>query len=160
MEPQSTTAINLFTSEKVKKWFDDLVATIRKDQIILQTGIASEEKEKMYKTFIIGNEEEVNSTVRATNSMYFIKNLVLDYFNELMENNLHPNKLALDLSGTKILVWAEINDNDEETESALILCEAKVNSKYFKYDFNITSTIVEKSDNLEIPPHYQDVLKD
>lgn len=160
METQSITDINIFTSEKVKRWFDDLVATIRTDQVILETGIASEEKEKIYKAFINGNEEEVNSAIRATNSWYFIKNLVLDYFKELIENNLLPNKLALSLSGETVLVWAEINDNDGEIESGLILSEAKVNSKYFKYDFNITSTIIEKSDNLEIPPHYQDVLKD
>ena len=59
------------------------------------------------------------------------------------------------LSNSKLLVWSEIEDNDEDMEDALLIAEAKVNGKYQKDGFYINSTIVEKSDNLSIPNHYQ-----
>jgi len=96
--------------------------------------------------------------VRESTSMNFIKELMVDYMKELQTHNKLPLKLAVALSDSKIIVWAEVDDNDEETEDALLLTEAKINSKYFQYGFYINSTILEKSDNLSIPPHFQTII--
>ena len=63
------------------------------------------------------------------------------------------------LSDSKILVWAVVDDNDEKTEDALIIAEAKVNGKYYEKGFYLNSTIIEKSDNLSVPPHYQKIIE-
>ena len=157
--PDNQTAINIFVSEGVKLWFNELVATIRKDELTLETGLASPEKEQMYKTFISGDNNKIFSTARASSSMYFIQSLVVEYINKLRSSDIHPLKLLLDVSDAKVLAWAEIKDDDFEMEKTLLLCEAKINAKYFQYGFNLSTTIVEKSDNLPVPEHYQDVLK-
>ena len=54
-----------------------------------------------------------------------------------------------------VLVWAEINDDDEQMEDKLILSEAKINAKYHLYGFDMESTIVETSDKLPVPNHYR-----
>ena len=142
----------------MRAWFDDLIGSLRADELLLEKDMASEEKKKMYSTLFNGDERELNASSRSASSVYFIKNLVFDYFDELKAYNRQPLKLALELSDAKILVWAEVEDDDEDTEDALILAEAKANAKYSAYGFHISSTIIEKSDRLPVPPHYQTVI--
>lgn len=144
-------------NHKVKSWFDELVEQIRVDQLMIETETAPKDKQRMYKSLILGQETEVVAMSRASSSMYFIKNLLLDYINELNNYKNKPLNLALDLSDAKVLVWAEIEDGDEDTEDALILSEAKANAKYSIYGFHVSSTIVEKGDSMSIPPHYHKV---
>jgi len=84
-------------------------------------------------------------------------NLVHSYFLELMERKGVPNRLALDISDSKILVWAEIENDDDSVECALILSAAKANANFSKYGVHISSTIVEKRDNLIIPKQYKEI---
>jgi hypothetical protein len=88
---------------------------------------------------------------------FFVQNLVHSYFLELMERKGVPNRLALDISDSKILVWAEIGDDDESTERALILSAAKANADFSEYGVHISSTIVEERDKLVIPRQYKEI---
>lgn len=135
-------------------WFDNLVATIRKDQLLLESGIAPKEIKEAYNLLMCGNNQKLQVAVRNLNSSYFIEKLVLSYIQELNARKSAPVKLALQLSESKILVWAEIKDNDEKTEDALLLAEAKINAEYHKFGFNISSTIMEESDNYPIPEQF------
>ena len=67
------------------------------------------------------------------------------------------NKIAFDLSRSKILVWAEVGDDDENTINQLILAEAKTNADCYNNDFKIATTVVEQGENVEVPPHYKSV---
>ena len=145
-------------NEKTKVWFDKLIGSIRADQIMLETNTASPEKTKMYNSLILGQDEETFKMSRASSTMYFIKNMILDYLNAFKEYNSRPLKLAVELSDAKILVWAEIKDNDDETEDTLLLAEAKTNAKYSEFGFHISSTIVEECDKTSIPSHYQNII--
>ena len=48
----------------------------------------------------------------------------------------------------------KIDNDDDELEKQLILVEAKVNAKYHSFGYDLTSMIVEKSDDLPLPSHY------
>jgi len=146
------------SSQRMRAWFDDLIGKLRADEVLLENNMATEGQKQFYNTLISGSENEIHASARNSSSLYFIKNLVFDYFNDLKAYNSHPLKLALDLSDAKILVWAEVDDDDEATEDALILAEAKANAKYSDYGFHISSTIIEKSDRLPVPPHYHQLL--
>ena len=74
----------------------------------------------------------------------------------IRKNHLIPKKLAFDINDTEVLVWAEIDNNNEELEKQLILAEAQVNSRYHQYGYDMTSMIVEESDLLPIPNHYSE----
>ena len=85
-------------------------------------------------------------------NQHFIKNVIVEYLQEISKKL--PIRLAFDLDDSEVLVWAEINDDDEEMENFLLLAEAKVNANYHKYGYDLTSTIVEVRDGLSIPNHY------
>ena len=157
MSNTSPSLTNNDVNEKMENWFENLVAGIRKDHLMLETNTAPENTTNLYNTLMNGTQTELFATTRGASSKYFIQTLLNDYFAELKKYKRSPLKMALDLSDAKVLVWAEIEDNDEETENTLILSEAKANAKYAAYGFYITSTIVDKTDNLAIPNHYQKV---
>jgi hypothetical protein len=111
--------------EVMQKWFDDLVSSIRVDQLELETNTASAEKERIYNNFISGNHIETMTEMRSITSKAFIQELVFFYLKELKQRAVQPEKLAFVLSDAKILVWAEIKDNDDSSEDHLLLAEAK-----------------------------------
>lgn len=143
--------------DQIDEWFGSLIQGIQTDHFLLKENIASEDTKKFYTAAMSGNELSVAAQVRETSSRFFITKLVFDYLKEIITFKKIPLKLALGISDSKIMVWSEINDNDDATEDALLLAEARVNNKYQANGFFINSTIIEKSDNLKIPPHYQKI---
>jgi len=141
--------------EKIREWFDQAIHDINVDRMMMETGTAPEAKRQRYEDRMFGRLENVNLDSRKASSIYFLENLLRDYLIFLKEFNAFPLELALNLSDAKILVWAKINDDDDRAEDALLLSEAKANDKYSRQGFFISTTIVEDSDNLQIPPHYQ-----
>lgn len=138
-------------------WFDEMVANLRYDEQLFNNDIMEKEQKQFYQSMIDGNTEDIVSTVREKSSSYFIGRLVNDYFKELISSKKHPKKLAIELSDSKILIWAEIFSNDEEMENALILSQAKTNAIYSKFGFHVSSTIVDDCDNFEVPSHYKNI---
>lgn len=145
-------------SHIINNFFEAVVDNIKTDHLLISEDIATAETKSFYNDIIFGDEVDVVSKVRETSSMFFIKGILKDYVTEIRNYNKLPLKLALGLSDSKIMVWCEINDGDDNTEDALLLAEAKVNAKYYKHGFYLNSTIIEKSDNLEIPPHYHKIV--
>lgn len=89
---------------------------------------------------------------RDLSHQFFIPKILFDYLS-LVRKDM-PLKLAFDMSGSEILIWAEIEDDNFEMEHKLILSEAKINAMYHEYGYDLTSMIVEKSEHLNIPKHY------
>lgn len=145
------------SKEEMNNWFVSLIDNIKVDHFLLETDTASETKKDFYNALINRNDNKVFTDMRRASSQYFIQDLVVEYANEISAHR-KPLKLALGISDSKILVWAEIEDDDEEMEDILLLSEAKVNGKYNLQGFYINSTIIEKSDNIPVPPHYQSIL--
>ena len=111
----------------------------------------------------VENQSETNQwfdemVSKKTSSAFFIKNLINSYFKELGERKARPNSVALELSNSNVLVWADIENDDELTEDALILSAAKVNYAFSTFGFHISSTIVEVGDKLNVPKHYKEVF--
>lgn len=144
--------------QDTNQWFDDMISNLRVDQLLLEADVLQKHKKEVYEAMISGNHDFMHDYARKTSSVFFIKNLIDSYFIELVERKAIPNRLALELSNSKVLVWAQINNDDEQTEDALILTAAKVNNEFSKYGFYISSTIVEEDDNLSIPKHYKEVI--
>jgi hypothetical protein len=120
--------------------------------------VLERQKKEVYEAMIMGNQDFMHKYARKTSSAFFIKNLVDSYFIELGERKARPNRVALELSNSKVLVWAEIENDDELTEDVLILSAAKVNYAFSTFGFHISTTIVEVDDNLNVPKHYKEVL--
>lgn len=144
--------------EAINSWFTELIDDIKTDHFLFSQDVTTPEKRKFYTDLISGNTEATLSTIRTASSMYFISNIIKDYLQELKTAQKRPLKLAMGLSDSKLLVWAVVKDNDEKTEDTLLIAEAKVNGKYQEKGFYLSSTIVEESDNIPTPPHYQPII--
>ncbi len=142
----------------MNEWFNTLIDTIKVDHFLLETDTVSTEKKELYQALIAKDHAKVFGDMRTASSQFFIKQLVLEYAQHIYTSRT-PLKLALGISDSKILVWAEIEDNDEEMENLLLLSEAKINGKFNIHGFYINSTIIERSDAILIPPHYQSILQ-
>lgn len=141
----------------VDAWFDEMVANLRYDQALIENDIIEDDKRKVYNALISGDLDFTHGYARNASSAYFIAKMVNAYLKELVKSGSKPTKLALELSDSKILVWAEIANDDEVMEDALILTEAKTNARFSQYGFYISSTIVEACDSLSVPEHYRNV---
>lgn len=133
-------------------WFDEFIAAVRTHQLQLETDTATDELKSIYNVLFSGNEIDLASLNKISANQFFVKNMVFEYL-KLLHNNI-PLKLAFDMDDSEVLIWAEIQNNDETMENFLLMAEAEVNAKYHKFGYDLTSTIVESNDNLSIPGHY------
>lgn len=147
-----------FNQDELDNWFESFIDDIKTDHMLLSSGVADEDKKNFYKAIMKNNSLELAKTSRDVSTMVFIKSLVQEYIKELVSQKNLPLKLALGLSDSKILVWSEIEDDNEKMEEALLIAEAKINGKYYNHGFYINSTIIEACDKLTIPPHYQKII--
>lgn len=143
--------------DEIDNWFSQFIDHLKADHFLLSEGVANRQTSNFYNDLIFGDKTAVVANLRKSSTLYFIENIIKDYLKELNLFTQKPRKLALALSDSKILVWAEIEDEDEQTEDALLIAEAKVNGLYYQHGFYLSSTIIEKSDNLQIPQHYQKI---
>jgi len=140
-------------SSNKTEWFDHLVATLRTHELQLETDTASKDIKKMYELLMSDNMDEMFKMNKIVSQQYFVKKILIDYLH-ILDNNL-PLKLAFDFNDSEVLVWAEIEDNNEVYEHVLTRAESKINAIYHPYGFDMETMIVEKSDNLPVPNHYK-----
>lgn len=142
------------SNEQVSLWFEKYISHIRVDQLQMELGVADTEKTELYKNAIEGNYEEVFKRIRSETSQMLIQKVVNFFLVELFNRRALPEKLAFSLTPATIIVWAEIKDNDEQVEDAILLAESKVNAYARQFDFSVDTMIVEKSDAIPVPSHY------
>ena len=138
---------------KTEAWFDDLVATLRSHEVQLHAGIATPETKKFYETVFAGNADEIAHYGKSMAQKYFVPRIIIDFLG--MIKGLATIKVAFDYNDSELLVWAEINENDETTERSILVSQAHINAKYHPYGFDMETTIVESDDKLTIPNHYK-----
>jgi hypothetical protein len=140
-------------------WFENLIGSIRVDQLEIETNTATPEKQRLYENMMSGDPMKMIGEMRELSSKAIIELLIKDYMAEIKKGAFNIKKLAFDLSDSKVLVWAEIQDNDEKTENGLILTEATINAKFADFGFHVSTTYVESGDAIPVPNHYLSVTK-
>ena len=149
---------NTPTKQEIDSWFVSFIDDMKADHFMLETNSASVEKKDLYTALIRNDSQQIVRQLRTFSTQHYITSIVVDYLNELKSNNKNPLKLAFGISDSKILVWSEIEDNDDIMEDVLLICEAKINGKYSEQGFYINSTIIERSDNIPVPSHYKPII--
>jgi hypothetical protein len=138
----------------VKEWFEEVIHTLKSDQLMLEHDVASEKTKKFYGDLIDENYEALLNTTWAGLAKITVHEMLVKYLMELKNRAVSFKELAFDLTGGKVLVWAVVSDNDDTSEKNLILSEAKVNAHFTDSIFRLSSTIVEEGDQLPIPNQY------
>lgn len=152
---ESATGIDNKHEQWFSQFIDSINTRIATDKVNLERGDASKETVDFYKSLIEGDYMKTMSVTRNNLSNSIIREMVLYYLKLLNEKGISLSKLAIDISTYKVLVWAEIKANDENSEMGLIRIESIVNGKYGNdTGINIDSIIVEDCDMLPVPAHY------
>jgi hypothetical protein len=138
---------------KLNEWFNNMVATLRTHELMLQTDTATPQLKTMYDVFVNGSTNDIALQGKVNAQVHFVRSILIEYLS-ILDKNL-PSKLAVYFNDSEVLVWAEISDDDHAMEKSLLVAEAKINAKYHPYGFDMETTIVEASDNLSVPNHYQ-----
>lgn len=134
-------------------WFNGIIAKLREDQSMINDNSAPDDVKKLYNTFLAGTTDEIIHQGKRMSHSYFVTNIVAKFVQLIQE--FMPEQLAFAYSDSEVLVWAELKNDDWDTERKLILAAAKVNAEYHKFGYDITNVFVEECDNLSIPNHYQ-----
>ena len=157
---QKTLGQDTSTANQHEEWFSSFINGINEqikiDKNLLEQGDASKEKMELYRNLMSGDNIKLACYGRKASSSVLIKEIIIDYLELLSQNVIPLKKLAIDTSPNKVLIWAEINEDDEESEMGLISIESKLNARFGRdTDIHLDSTIVEDCDNLPIPSHYK-----
>ena len=143
------------TTDDISTWFNNLIELFKEDFKQIKLGIAEPEKTDFYEAAMNNDYTKLSQMTRDMSNRHFIQLITKSYISELKSNKCSFSVLAFDLNNDEILVWAVIDDNDEASEDLLWLTEAKINAQFHQYGFTISTTIIEKSDNIDVPSHYK-----
>lgn len=140
-------------SEKIPEFIDLIRFILNVDKESFQKGVLHPEQELLYTKLAEGDIEHILQANKEMYNKLVFKKLIEEYFSKFKSIE-KPLNLAVDFNNSNMLLWAEINDNDDELENQLILLQAEINAQYAPKGVNVKTTIIENSDNLSVPPHY------
>jgi hypothetical protein len=140
-------------------WFENLISGMRTDQPKFQSVMEDENTRALYQHIIAADDGTIFKNIRREATQVLIKNVILKYLHEVMECNALPDTLAFALAPATIMVWAEIDDDNEVLEDNILLAEANTNAYARQFDLGIETLVVEKSDLLRIPSHYIEIKR-
>ncbi len=151
---------NPITSDNTKKdsvteFIDLLIHELNSDKMMLETSTMDEKLSRIYHNLASGNTDDLFKLNMDAAIEKFEKQLLLEYIKGILHSNIKPGSLAFHSSGNTILVWAEVNNEEEENE--LYRLEGKINSKFSDKGIKLDTTVVEINDGLPIPTHYRQI---
>lgn len=135
-------------------WFENLIFGMRTHELPFRPLMDEENTRALYQHIIAVDDGTIFTNIRREATQVLVKNIILKFLHEVTERNALPDTLAFSLTPTTILVWAEIDDDNEALEDNILMAEAKTNAYASQFDLSIETLVVEKSDLLSIPDHY------
>jgi hypothetical protein len=135
-------------------WFENLIFGMRADELSFHPLVDEENTKALYQHIIAVDDGTIFTNIRREATQVLVKNIILKFLHELTERNALPDTLAFSLTPTTILIWAEIDDDNEVLEDNILMAEAKTNLYANQFNLSIETLVVEKSDLLRIPDHY------
>lgn len=144
-------------NDKIGEFLSETIHQLKSHKLLLETETMNSDMKKFYDQVSNGDIENLlKANIEQYRKLVFLR-LITDYFKKLspLENLVH---LGININDTKLLVWAEIDENDEESENKLIDLQAHLNYLYKDSGVLVSTTIVENTDYLTMPPHYEELL--
>lgn len=145
-------------SQKQEDWFDGIIGTLMAHRLSLQQGVARSEVQETYK-MMWGSKIDFASKVKKDSTEEIVKRVIYEFLSTLFKRDPKIEQVAFDFSHDKILAWFNIKADDFETEDAIILSAAQTNASYYEdTGISIESIIVEDTDGIPVPAHFQSVV--
>ena len=136
---------------------DKLIDKMNEVKVQYLTGTLPEDEEKLIREMLTGTLLDSAVLTNKSSAQVIITHLIIDYVKSIAEfPNTRQSRLAFHISNQEILTWVIIPDDREDVEFDFYRIEAKINREYRNRGFSMSTTVVEKSDNLNIPSHYKE----
>ena len=136
------------------RWFDDVVAQLRVDQLQLQTDTASEAKRAHYDLLVGGDADALLLRQQEQVTQHFVTRLLVSFVVKLRPHLPRIRAVAATSNDAEVLLWIELREEDELLEDQLTMIEAEVNAEFHDRGYDADLMIVEREDALPIPEHY------
>ena len=141
------------------EFFSDIVTKLNVTEFLYNIKGMSEREYQMWSAAINKNLEPMMLSSRiATNVMCANKAFEQFMLALRMEKNVKLRKLAVDISKSKLFVWAEVEDDDDASMRSILYADSVANLKMEDLGFSVSATVVEKSDCVPVPSHYVKVI--
>jgi hypothetical protein len=145
--------------KRTHEFFSDIVTKLNVTEFLYNIKGLSEREYQMWSAAINKNLEPMMFSSRiATNVMCANKAFEQFMLALRMEKNVKLRKLAVDISRSKLFVWAEVEDDDETSMRSILYADSVANLKMEDLGFSVSATVVEKSDCVPVPSHYVKVI--
>jgi hypothetical protein len=141
---------------KITAWLESVMHDMQVEKLKHESNVLDEKIKNLYSELASGELKTITSIMQSQANDYYRKNITIGFLDKVLNNStIDLTKLGVNYSQNSVLIWAEINDNDTNSERELILLKAELNAKYSSLGYRTSITIVENSDNLSIPTNYQ-----
>lgn len=142
--------------EATNHWFEKTINELAADHLTYETNTINPQTKELYEKMATGKKDELMLHFTENLQQYYFREILNKFFTELfvVRKSQKPNKMAFDYKGKQIMIWVEIPDDNEKMEDDIFMAEAMSNYNFSNTGFNLSATIVEHSDHLDIPPHY------
>lgn len=145
------------SEDHIQEWFNKVAFELKIQRIKHDTNTLDDKVKQLYAELAVGEMKTYAEMSQKFSNDYYRKQLTLDFLQQLGETPGNLKRLAINYSLTSVLIWAEIEEGDEEAEDNLILLKASLNAKFNKLGYKISCTIVEDTDRLPIPSKYREI---
>lgn len=147
--------------KKAHEFFSDLVTKLNVTEFLYDTKGMSEQEYQMWSAAINKNLEPMMLSSRVASNVACANKAFEEFMLALRsEKGVKMRKLAVDISRSKLFVWAEVDDDDEASMRSILYADSVANLKMENYGFSVSATVVEKSDFVPVPSHYVKVIDD
>ena len=141
------------------RWFEDIIAQLRVDQLQLSTNTAPPEKRQRYDALIEGSAEGVLLVQQGSVTRHFVERLVRQFVKGARPHLARIKTLAATANDSEVLMWIELRREDELLEDQLTLLEAEVNAQFHDWGYDLDLMIVEATDAIPVPEHYSVIYR-
>lgn len=145
-------------NQDLSEWFNNIVAQLRAHELMINEGVASKEVKQFYNDLIRADFDTHIKNQMSFGHKHMIGITLKELFGGLGDTVKKVEKIGLHLGNNKIRVWAVIPDDADELDKNLILTVAGVNAKIEQTGYFIDLYTVEKSENVDMPNQFKEVL--
>lgn len=138
-----------------EQWFGELFHSLKTDKLLLETNTASKSTRDFYDVMMSKNVVASSAMGKEAFNKILTEDALIKYIVHVFKSGHTPQTLAFNISDSSLLVWAVVDDNDFAAERELYLAQAAINNEFLKADYRVSTTVVDASDRLKTPEHYQ-----
>lgn len=161
VELEERTETSSVEDARAKEFFADLVTRLNVTEFLYDSKGMSQKEYEMWTSAINRNLGPMMEHSRVASNFYCIQKAFAEFIVALKnEPNVKMRKLAVDTTGSKLLIWAEVDDDDRESTRSILYADSVANLKIENLGYSVSATVVEKSDYVPVPSHYLMILPD